>query len=280
VFYQWLKNKLGIVLHMLTVAMIAGFLNDFAPSQLAEEWDNVGLLVGDPARTVERIMTCLTLTTDSVAEAVAERADLVVAHHPLPFRPLKQLTTESTEGRLLLALIEARVAVYSPHTAFDSTGRGINERLAAGIGLQDVSPLAPGMDDPTIGSGRWGQLAEPLRLSELTERVARFLEIDSLQFVGSSDREVKRIAVGCGSAGDLLAAALDRGCDCFVTGEARFHACLEAEANGIALILAGHFASERFAVEGLTEMLAVQFPTTAVWASRHERDPVRWFRLK
>jgi dinuclear metal center YbgI/SA1388 family protein len=265
---------------MLTIAMIAEFLNDLAPSHLAEEWDNVGLLIGDPARTVERIMTCLTLTTDSVAEAVVERVDLVVTHHPLPFRPLKRLTTESVEGRLLLTLIEARVAVYSPHTAFDSTGRGINERLAAGIGLQDVSPLTPGKDDPTIGSGRWGQLAQPLRLSEFAERVARFLEIDSLQFVGPADREVKRIAVGCGSAGDLVTAARDLGCDCFVTGEARFHTCLEAEATGIALILAGHFASERFAVEALAEVLAGQFPAATVWASRRETDPVRWFRLK
>jgi putative NIF3 family GTP cyclohydrolase 1 type 2 len=78
----------------------------------------------------------------------------------------------------------------------------------------------------------------------------------------------------------LLAVAQDRGCDCFVTGEARFHTCLEAEARGIALILAGHFASERFAVEALAEVLAVQFPTAVVWASRREFDPVRWFRLK
>jgi dinuclear metal center YbgI/SA1388 family protein len=274
------KNFSESSIAMLTVASVAEFLEEFAPSHLAEEWDNVGLLVGDPARGVERIMTCLTLTADSIAEAVAERADLVVTHHPLPFRPLKRLTTESVEGRLLLALIEARVAVYSPHTAFDSTGRGTNERLAAGIGLQDVAPLTPGADDPAIGNGRWGQLAQRLRLSVLAERVARFLEIDSLQFVGPVDREVKRIAVGCGTAGDLLTAARDLGCDCFVTGEARFHTCLEAEASGIALILAGHFASERFAVEALAEMLAAQFPAATVWTSRRETDPVRWFRLK
>jgi putative NIF3 family GTP cyclohydrolase 1 type 2 len=78
----------------------------------------------------------------------------------------------------------------------------------------------------------------------------------------------------------LLAAVLDRGCDCFVTGEVRFHTCLEAEANGIALVLAGHFASERFAVEALAEMLAAQFPSATVWPSRRERDPIGWFRLK
>src|ERR1700757_3309074 len=103
---------------MLTVSAVAEFLEQFAPAHLAEEWDNVGLLVGDSARRVERIMTCLTLTADSVAEATAERADLVVTHHPLPFRPVKRLTTETPDGLLLLALIEERVGVYSPHTAF------------------------------------------------------------------------------------------------------------------------------------------------------------------
>jgi dinuclear metal center YbgI/SA1388 family protein len=265
---------------MLTVSAVAEFLEQFAPARLAEEWDNVGLLVGDSARPVERIMTCLTLTADSMAEATAERADLVVTHHPLPFRPLKRVTTETPEGRLLLALIEARVAVYSPHTAFDSTARGINERLAAGIGLIGIAPLVSIGEDATLGSGRCGHFATPLRLSKLAERLAAFLSVESLQIVGSPDREVSRVAVGCGSVGDLLAAAREHGCECLVTGEARFHTCLEAEATGIAMILAGHFASERFAVEALAGVLAEQFPDARVWASRRERDPLQWLSTK
>ncbi len=109
---------------MLTIAAIAAFLEDIAPLRLAEEWDNVGLLVGDPARPVERVMTCLTVTPQSAAEAIEAGADLIVTHHPLPFAPTKRITTDTTSGRLLLDLIAAQVAVYSPHTAFDSAAAG------------------------------------------------------------------------------------------------------------------------------------------------------------
>jgi len=261
---------------MLTVAAVAQFLEAFAPVRLAEEWDNVGLLVGDAARPVARIMTCLTLTPASVAEAVQDKADLIVAHHPLPFRPLRRLTSESNEGRLLLDLIGARIAVYSPHTAFDSAGQGINQRLAEGLGLVEIAPLTADSQDPAIGTGRFGRMASAVTLAELSGRVARFLHIEQLQIVGDPKRQISRVAVGCGSAGELLDAAARQGCDCFVTGEARFHSCLEAEALGVALVLAGHFASERFAVEQLAEILAGQFPAAAVWTSRAERDPIVW----
>ena len=125
---------------MPTIQTIAAFLEEFAPSRLAAEWDNVGLLVGDSRAAVARVMTCLTITPASAAEAVRGRADLVVAHHPLPFAALKRVTSETTAGRLLLGLIAARVAVYSPHTAFDSAPAGINGRLAAGLGLRGVVP--------------------------------------------------------------------------------------------------------------------------------------------
>src|SRR3954447_6334809 len=105
---------------MLTVASVATFLDEFSPRRLAAKWDNVGLLVGDASRPVRKIMTCLTVTPESAAEAVAEKADLIVTHHPLLFRPVKKLTAHNIEGGMLLELIEARIAVFSSHTAFDS----------------------------------------------------------------------------------------------------------------------------------------------------------------
>jgi dinuclear metal center YbgI/SA1388 family protein len=262
---------------MLSIADITKFLEDFAPPRLAEEWDNVGLLVGSASRPVVRIMTCLTLTAESVAEAVRERADLVVAHHPLPFRPLRRLTDATVEGRLLLQLIAAKVAVYSPHTAFDSAGRGINQRLAEGLELLDIAPLSADEYEPAIGSGRYGLLDPPITLEQLALRALRFLKIEGLQIVGSHNQQVRRVAVGCGSAGELLARAIEHKCDCFVTGETRFHTCLEAASEGLGLLLVGHFASERFAVEQLAELLARQFPDIKVWASAEERDPIGWF---
>ncbi|HUT08964.1 MAG TPA: Nif3-like dinuclear metal center hexameric protein [Thermoguttaceae bacterium] len=259
---------------MPKIETIAAFLEQFAPSRLAEEWDNVGLLVGDRHREVHRVMTCLTVTPDSAAEAVEGRAGLIVSHHPLPFRPLKQLTADTTVGRLLLELIEARIAVYSPHTAFDSAREGVNQRLAAGLGLRGIWPLSPG--DQVEGAGRWGWLQEPLTLGQLADRVKQFLSIDRLQMVGDAGQSVRTVAVACGAAGQFLDAARDAGCDCMLIGETRFHTCLEAEAAGVALLLPGHFTSERFAVECLADVLAEQYPELEVWASRRERDPLRW----
>jgi len=261
---------------MPTVADIADFLESFAPARLAAEWDNVGLLVGDRQRRVERLMTCLTVTPESVAEAVAERADLVVTHHPFPFKPVRSITSDSPGGRMLLELIGSGIAVYSPHTAFDSATTGINQRLAVGLGLQDIKPLIADSDDPSSGTGRIGAIAGAVRLSDLARRCAAFLEINGVQIVGNVEQSIERVAIACGSGGELLEAAQQAGCNCFVTGETRFHTSLEAQTNGIALILTGHYASERFAVEALADVLAQQFPRTNCWPSRRERDPLVW----
>ncbi len=262
---------------MPTVQDVCRFLDDFAPPRLAEEWDNVGLLVGDPAQTVERLMTCLTITPSSAGEAVRERAEMVVTHHPLPFRPLKRLTTDTVPGRLLLELIRAGVAVHSPHTAFDSAATGINQRLAEGLGLIDIRPLVPAEDDPQgLGSGRCGRLPQATSLAEIAQQLKQFLSLDGLHAVGSAQRTIERVAVACGSAGQFLEPARHAGCDLLVTGETNFHTCLEAEATGIALLLPGHYPSERFAVECLAEVLSQQFPALTIWSSRHEADPLRW----
>jgi dinuclear metal center YbgI/SA1388 family protein len=262
---------------MTTLQDLCDYLERFAPARLAEEWDNVGLLVGDARRAVQRVMTCLTITPASAAEAVAERADLIVTHHPLPFRPLKRLTNDSVPGRLLLELIAAQVAIHSPHTAFDSAAAGINQRLAEGLQLEAIQPLAPREADVDgLGSGRFGRLATATTLQEVAQRVRRFLKIDGLHQVGEDAQRIARVAVACGSAGSFLEPARRAGCELLVTGETTFHTCLEAEATGVALLLPGHYASERFGVEALAGEIAQAFPELTVWASREERDPLLW----
>jgi dinuclear metal center YbgI/SA1388 family protein len=262
---------------MTNLQTICDYLEQFAPLHLAEDWDNVGLLVGDRKQQVTRIMTCLTVTPDVVDEALREQADLILTHHPLPFRPLKQLTTDTTPGHMLLRLIRGGVAVYSPHTAFDSAAAGINRQLADGIGLQGVEVLEVNDADPQqLGGGRWGTLVDSIRVTELVRRIKQFLSVDGLHVVGALDRSLRRVAVACGAAGTFLPAAVAAGCDALVLGETSFHTCLEAEAHGLVLLLPGHYASERFAVETLAHHLDQQFDAVRVWASREERDPLRW----
>src|SRR5262245_50808661 len=126
---------------MPIISEICSFLDQFAPRSLAAEWDNVGLLLGDGSGGVDRILTCLTVTPVVVAEAIEERANLIITHHPILFRGAKQLSTETAEGRLLWPLARAGVAVYSPHTALDNTAGGINDSIARRLGLTEVTPL-------------------------------------------------------------------------------------------------------------------------------------------
>lgn len=261
---------------MLPLGSIVRYLRELAPLRLAEQWDNVGLLVGDPSRPVDRVMTCLTITPATAAEALNERANLIVSHHPLPFRPLGRLTSESTSGRLLWELAAGHVAIYSPHTAWDSAAEGINQQLARGLGLRGVAPLVAAAEGQ--GAGRWGWLEEPVPLELLARRVRDLLHLEQVQIVGPPDRIVRTVAVGCGAAGELLEPARKAGCDSMLTGEAGFHTCLEAEAWEVGLVLAGHYGSERSGVERLAELLAAQFPGLEVWASRKERNPIRAVR--
>src|SRR5271157_5921093 len=215
---------------MPTIEAIHAFLEILAPPRLAESWDNVGLLVGDRQAEVRRLMTCLTVMPTTVDEAICDGADLIVTHHPLPFLAMKRLTSDTIAGRMLLKLIAAGVAVYSPHTAFESAADGINQRLAEGLGLTDIAPLVP--HESGYGAGRYGRNHMPVALGELAQRLMQFLSIDNLQIVGNVQQEIRTVAVACGAAGELLEVARTAGSEAMVLGEARFHTCLEAEAWG------------------------------------------------
>lgn len=129
---------------MTTVADLAAWLDHFAPRSRAEPWDNVGLLWGDPASALDRVMTCLTVTDRVADEAIAERANAIVSHHPILFKPVKAVRADVPATRFLWRLARAGVAVLSPHTAFDNTVGGINDGLARRLGLVDVRGLRPG----------------------------------------------------------------------------------------------------------------------------------------
>lgn len=262
----------------MQVCDIITYLDSFAPLDLAEDWDNVGLLVGRRDQPVARIMTCLTLTEDVADEAASEQCDLIVSHHPLMFKPVQRITADTPEGRILLTLIRHDVAVYSPHTAFDSARAGINQGLAEKLGLENIAPIRLIDDDlpdgAVLGSGRWGTLKASVTLEEFCNHVKGMLPCETVPFVGERTRQISTVAVACGAAAEFLRDAVRLGCDVLLTGEARFHAALEARAVGIALVLAGHYATERPGVEELATALGKQFPQLTVWASRVESDPL------
>ena len=130
---------------MTTIQKICEFLDQFAPTLLAEDWDNVGLILGDPSREASKIMTCLTVTPESANEAIEKEVDLIVSHHPLPFSATKRITTDQTPTRMIWELARAGVSIYSPHTAFDSAVEGINQMLCNRLEIQSTDPIIPNL---------------------------------------------------------------------------------------------------------------------------------------
>ena len=257
---------------MPSVSDFISYLESFAPLSLAEDWDNVGLLVGRRDAAVGRAMTCLTLTPDVAAEAIAKDVQLIVTHHPVLFRGAKTITDGNAEGRMLLDLVEAGVAVYSPHTAFDSANHGINQSLADSFGLSQIHPIRAQDETSELGSGRYGDLKMSLPLSDFLVVVRNAVSAEYVEFSGADD--VSRVGIACGAAGEFLSDAITLGCDTFITGETRFHTVLEARTKGVNLILLGHYSSERPAVESLAEILDAEFDVD-VFASQVESDPLR-----
>ena len=268
----------------ISVADVTQFVESLAAPALAEDWDNVGLLLGDAEGAVQAVMTCLTLTPDVAAEAIERKAGLVVTHHPILFRSIKRLTTDTSEGRMLLELVRAGVAVYSPHTAFDNGAVGINQWLAKQLGLKNIATLRPiegpasaAADGPSVaGSGRYGDFAEPISWTKFQKKLETKLNISQYQYVGVDHQPIQRVGIACGAAAEFLREAHLAGCQAFLTGEARFHACLEARSLGMGMILLGHYASERPALEMLANQLSNQFRPLSVWASEKESDPISW----
>jgi dinuclear metal center YbgI/SA1388 family protein len=263
-------------LNVTIVADVCRFLDELCPSDLAESWDNTGLLLGDGSQPIRAVMTCLTITPESVEEAVARQANLIVSHHPLPFRPLARITTDSQPGRLLWRLAGAGVSVYSPHTRFDSAACGINEMLSRRLGLTGTRPLVPqtpGVPD-SLGSGRCGRLGTPMAWGDWVARIKSVFGLSAVRAVARTNGKVSQVALACGSGGSLLGPALEQGCDTFVTGEMSFHSCLEARAAGAGVILLGHYQSERIGVESLADQIRANFAGLSVWASERESDPI------
>lgn len=263
---------------MVTIDRVCQLMADIAPPRLAEDWDNVGLLIGDRNAEVRRVMTCLTVTPDVVEEAVSEKVDLIVSHHPLPFRPITKLTTDSVPASMTLRLAAAGVSVYSAHTAFDSAATGINQFWAESIGLSSIEPINPREDDSTLGSGRVGMVSGRVRLDDFSSTVAAVASVDEVRMVGDWDMVIHKVGVACGSGGSFLSAAKRRGCSVLVTGEATFHTCVEARSLGMGLVLVGHYASERFAMERLADRIS-EDADLECWASRAETDPLQTRRI-
>ncbi|MFD6952923.1 Nif3-like dinuclear metal center hexameric protein [Nocardiopsis sp. TSRI0078] len=235
----------------LTLSDVTTAFEQVYPPGWAASWDAVGLVAGDPAQPVARILFAVDPVDAVVDEALTWGADLVITHHPLMLRGVTSVAANTPKGRIVHRLIRSGTALYTAHTNADTASPGVSDALAGAVGL--TGPLRPLDPDPTDsegrrGIGRIGALDRPVVLREFAQQVARGLPATAagIRVAGDLDRLVTTVAVSGGAGDSLLGAARAAGVDAFVTSDLRHHPASEfvEEPGGPALIDTAHFASE------------------------------------
>lgn len=230
---------------MLTVQRVYELIDQIAPFSTQVDYDNSGLLVGDPAQEVTGIHLALDVTDLVIDEAIAQGANLIVTHHPMMFSARKRITEGDREGHLLIRLIRNGFSLIAAHTNFDQAPGGMNDTLCELFSLRQV-----------VGEGfiRVGDLPSPTTAAALADSMAQKLG-DSVRVMGKPDALLHRLGLCSGGGCDEWTAAHELGADCFLTGECKHHVALDAAAQGVVMLEAGHFATENPGILSLMKAL-------------------------
>ncbi len=230
-------------------------LFSWAPAELAEEWDNVGLQVGYPFWPVKKALVVLDVTPATLAYALEVGADIVISHHPLIFSPLKRLDLSEATARLLAGFLRHEISVISMHTNLDSVKGGVNDRLAKLLGIGDTEPLVPSSGDKDAGLGRIGMLEKAVPMEQFLANISTALGRSCLITAGAVQRTIRKVAICSGSGSTLFHEAVKRGAEAFVSAEIKHSIARQAEAQGILVVDAGHFETERPVVHDVKAFL-------------------------
>ncbi|MEM9834945.1 MAG: Nif3-like dinuclear metal center hexameric protein [Bacteroidota bacterium] len=262
---------------MPTIRQVTNYLESIAPLHLQESYDNAGLITGHPDWEVTGVLTSLDCTEEIIAEAKARGCNLVVAHHPIVFRGLKKITGSDYVQRTIIRSIKEDVAIYAIHTNLDNVRyQGVNERIAARMGLATLQILAPKNEEGTIGSGMIGELPSALAPTAFLQFLKESMDVSVIRHTALPDTPIKRVAVCGGAGGFLLKQAKKMGAHAFVTADYKYHEFFDADGQ-IVICDIGHYESEQFTTQLLAELLNKKFSTFAVLCTELITNPVRYF---
>ena len=255
-------------------------IEELAPSELAEEWDNPGLQVGGFPGEINRVFLSLDPTPASIERARQRGAQILFTHHPLIFRPVTRVHVGSSPGCVLHGALKNEINVVAAHTNLDAAKGGINDILADLLGIECAEVLEENACNCRAGVGRIGLLSAPVSLADLLARIRGTLKIGKAGIVGDLDTEIRRVAVVGGSGGSFVPACRRKAADCLVTGDVGHHHALEAKGLGMTLIDAGHYSLEQTAFrvfgERLERLMAERGWRVRVIPDEDERDPIHW----
>lgn len=247
-------------------------LEELSPLAMAEEWDNSGLMCGRKDKEISSVLLAVDATDEVIEEAVLSGADLLLTHHPLIFRGIKSVTEETITGRKLLKLIQADVACYAMHTNFDVIGMA--DEAADRLGLTDPEVLQVTFEDSLSkeGIGRCGKLKNSMSLKECAELVKEVFLVEKVRVYGNIKDRVRRVAVSPGSGGDMISYALSSKADVLITGDIDHHEGIDAVAEGLNIIDAGHYGIEKIFVSYMKDFIMKEMPGIEVSAAS-QKEP-------
>lgn len=243
---------------------VMNILETMSPVMFAENWDNVGLLVGREDKTVHKVMIALDATDDVVEQAVLQGVDLLLTHHPLLFSSIKKITEADFIGRRLLKLIRNDICYYAMHTNFDVMGMADAAADAMGLHRCEVLEITYEDDIAKEGIGRIGRLPQKMSLEQTAELCKKAFGLDNVRIYGEAEADIEMAAIVPGSGKDYIDAALIKGADVLITGDIGHHNGLDAMEQGLAIIDAGHYGIEKLFVPYMEEFFADQMPELVV----------------
>lgn len=245
----------------MNVKDVFDFVDELAPFEFAESWDNSGLLIGSSRREVKTVMPVLDVTLDVLKEARNKNVDLIISHHPIIFDGLKAIDENSVQ----YFAVKNNIAVISAHTNLDIAKGGVTDALCDVLGIENAKVLCAQTekDGVTYGIGAIGDIKQPMLPDEFAEFVKQALGCQGVKLVRGAGA-IKTVAVANGAEYGMLEYALKAGADALVAGECKHNVMIDAKNSGITLIDAGHFETENVIIGVLEQKLKQRFPDLIV----------------
>lgn len=261
---------------MIKVNNIIKEMELLAPTYLKEDFDNVGLMVGDKNKEVKKVLLALDCTLKVIEEAKKENVELIITHHPLIFKRPSSITTDTLQGKKIIELIKNDISLYSSHTNLDSVENGLNDTIVSILGFDNFKILEKNKRDDKAGLGRIVSLNESIQLEDLISKIKKSLNINNLRVVKGKDK-INKIAIINGSGQEFIGKAVALGADCIITGDTTYHFASDYKEMEISILDVGHFASEQITFFNVMENLKEKFKDVEFITSTVEEDPFSFY---
>jgi len=263
----------------MLIKNIINQIEEFAPLSLQESYDNAGLIIGNPAGDVVAALVTLDVTETVIEEAIRKNCQLIIAHHPLIFSGIKQLTDSNEVQRCVVKAIKNDIAIYAAHTNLDNVINGVSGRMAEKLGLQNIEVLqVTGLINlqNRVGAGVTGNLPEPISEIEFLQKLKNVFGTSCIKHTLLRNKPVSKVALCGGSGSSFLKDAINAQADVYVSADFKYHDFFNAE-NRILIADIGHYESEVFTKEIFYDIITEKFPTFAVRISETNTNPINYF---